>query len=440
MNNDLISSFINSVWKIIAGPILLIAIPLFMTSIEQGYWYTFTSIAALAIFADLGFTTIILQFVAHEFAHLRFSENNVIYGDDYHLWRLSSFFRFVLSWLCKVEMIIFPIILVVGYFFLSTKGDNVDWQLPWIIYALSSAAVFFNSALLSFFEGCNSVGLLQKIRFKISLVSTLITLCFLYFGWNIYSLAFSLMGNFFVGQFFIIKFFYKPIKQMLFITSSERYNWWPEFSALIWRYAISWSSGYLIFQMFTPLAFFFHGAEFAGKVGISIAMWTAGFTVSNTWMTAINPRLNMLIAMRNWQELDRIFNQGLIRSMVTMIVGGCGYFIVYFMLAEHVRFFERVLSPFVMAILFISWIMQLYINTLAIYLRAHKKEPLMFLSFISGIYIAITTFFCAIYFPSDYLFLGFLSSYAFCLPITYKIWKKQKYAHMKDFNKQEVDE
>jgi len=48
----------NSLWRIVSGPVTLIFIPLFLTPEIQGYWYTFGSLAALSIFADLGFTTI----------------------------------------------------------------------------------------------------------------------------------------------------------------------------------------------------------------------------------------------------------------------------------------------------------------------------------------------------------------------------------------------
>lgn len=42
-------------------------------------------------------------------------------------------------------------------------------------------------------------------------------------------------------------------------------------------------------------------------------------------------------------------------------------------------------------ILFISWMLQMWVNSIASYLRAHKKEPLMQISFISGVWVAITT-------------------------------------------------
>ena len=66
-------------------PLILLSIPFFLTPEVQGFWYTFISLAALSVLADLGFSNIILQFSAHEFAFLRFKANMTLEGDTYHL-------------------------------------------------------------------------------------------------------------------------------------------------------------------------------------------------------------------------------------------------------------------------------------------------------------------------------------------------------------------
>lgn len=426
---DLLSTLINSLWRIISGPVMLLAIPYFLTPMEQGFWYTFTGLAALSIFADLGFTTIVLQFSAHEFAHLRFARNRLLSGDKEHLWKLASFFRFTIRWLVRIVSIVFPLIMVGGYFFLSTKSSDIDWQPAWIIYSLASAGAFFNSAIMSFFEGCNSVSLMQSVRFRVAVFGTLTSLTSLALGLNIYALSLSLLITTMTGIIYVLYYFRLPMRQMWHLSAIRCYDWWPEFSSLIWRYAISWCSGYFIFQLFTPLAFHFHGVEFSGKIGISIAMWTAGFSIANTWITAIMPRLNMLVSERKWTELDILFRKNLMRTILTLFSGGTMYFILYYLLADHISFFHRVLDPFNMMILFVSWLCQMWINCIAVYLRAHKKEPLMQISFFSGIWVAVTTLLCAMFLSPEYMFLGFLSQYIYGIPIVYHIYIKQKRAH-----------
>ena len=78
---DIYATLINQLWRLVSGPIMMLLIPLFLTEIQQGYWYLFTSLSALSIFADLGFSNIILQFSAHEFAFLSFSDDGSLVGD-----------------------------------------------------------------------------------------------------------------------------------------------------------------------------------------------------------------------------------------------------------------------------------------------------------------------------------------------------------------------
>ncbi len=70
--------FVILLWRLFSGPALLILIPLYLSAEAQGYWYTFVSLAALAIFADMGFSTILLQFSAHEFPYLKFESDKTL--------------------------------------------------------------------------------------------------------------------------------------------------------------------------------------------------------------------------------------------------------------------------------------------------------------------------------------------------------------------------
>ena len=57
-------------WGTLAGILSIFFIVDFLSLNNQGYWYTFLSLGALATFAELGFTTIITQIISHEYAYL----------------------------------------------------------------------------------------------------------------------------------------------------------------------------------------------------------------------------------------------------------------------------------------------------------------------------------------------------------------------------------
>lgn len=433
-HKDLASTFLNQIWRVFSGPLMLFCIPYFLNPEIQGYWYTFISLAALSVLADLGFSNIVLQFSAHEFAFLRFNENNQLEGDKEHFLRLADFFHFSLRWLLKIVLIAFPLIMVGGYAFLSykTQPDKFisGWQEAWFLYSFFSAFVFMNAIILSFFEGCNLVGKVQKLRFQIAVATTLSMFVGLILHLELFALALSNVVSSLAGIFFIIKNFKTIILQFLRVEKHNVYDWWPEFSNLIWRYAISWGSGFLVFQLFTPMTFYFYGPIAAGKIGISIAMWTAGFNIAISWITAITPKMNMLIAEKRWRDLDSIFFSGLAKSFGTMLAGGLGFFILEFLLYSRITFFHRIMEPIGMFILFVAWLLQVIVNALAIYLRAHKREPLVRISCINAVIVVMGTFLCGKYLDAQFLFCGFLVGSIIQCPVVYHIFSFFRKQHV----------
>ena len=425
------ATFINQAWRIVAGPVILLLIPLYLSEGQQGYWYTFISLAALSIFADLGFGMIVLQFAAHEFISLRLDPRGNILGDSGQIQRLASFFRFAVKWGVRAAAIAFPIIYVGGYIFLTVQDTdtNVPWRLAWTIYSLVSGVIFFNNILLTFFEGCNLVAKLQKIRFQMSVVSSMIMLAGLLTGSGLYALIFSGCASALVGVFFLIRNFRHTVIQLWKASEYNIYNWWPEFSSLMWRYALSWCSGYFGLNAYTPIAFYFCGPVEAGKIGLSMAMWQAGFGIANCWITAVIPQLNMMIEEKKWNELDSTFKKAFGRSLMTIFAGGSAFLALYLVAGNFIPIFQRVLSFDGMGILFLCWTGQLIINNWAIYLRAHKKEPLMQFSIVSCMCTFTASLLCVIWLPYDYLFLGFLSSMIWGIPFVWRIYNNQRKAH-----------
>ncbi|WP_151944744.1 MATE family efflux transporter [Aliarcobacter butzleri] len=426
LSQDFRHTAINQLWRLFSGPALLILIPIYLTAESQGYWYTFVSLAALAVFADMGFSTILLQFSAHEFAHLKFEFDKTLSGSQKHLVRLASLLRFAIKWSSGMGFIAFPIILVVGFFILNQKQTDINWILPWVIYGLASVFVFVNSMLLSFIEGCNSVGEVQKIRFLISFSTVISTVCFLILGSELYALSISLFIGALTGTVLIFYRYINMLKQLYILSLKLVHNWKKEILPLVGKYAISWISGYFIFYIFTPISFHYYGTVQSGQVGLSIAVCTAIFGIANIWMTIIIPKINMLVSQKDYETLDNIFKKHLILSIITYIFGIITLFIIIIFFKDYVPFDERLVSTFSLIVISIAWLFQIIISGLAIYMRAHKEEPLVIPSFLSGIYISLVTLFIAIYLPFDYFFFGFLSSFIWIVPWVIVIFKKYK--------------
>jgi hypothetical protein len=425
LHDGVIFTQANQLWRGLSGIFTLVLIPLFLTKEQQGYWFTMTSLAALAVLADLGFFQVTLQFAAHEFAYLRF-EDSCIVGSEEHRERLESLFVFSSRWALLVASVAFPLILLIGFLFLSQKTTAIAWGVPWLVYVAGGALTFLTSALLYFLEGCNLVAAIQRLRLFITAVTMVVMWLGLVFRFGLYALAVSMLAGAVYGACAVWRSYGRLFIAFLSARREAHHDWRRQIFSLLWRYALSWSSGYFIFQVYAPLAFQFHGPVEAGRVGLSVTLWMGVFAVSNAWLYAVTPRLNMFVSKRDWAGLDALFRRNLIFSAATFVTGGLAVFALIHLLRGRYAIADRLSDPLSMLFLAIAWFLQIIVNGLATYLRAHKKEPLVLPSVLSAVYVTVMTLLCAKYLAPRYFFLGWLSGCAWGVPWVAWIFMKKK--------------
>ena len=79
------------VWLIFAGIVSVIFVPIWFDAVEQGYFYTFTSLIAAQVLFELGFGFVITQFAAHEMIGVKA-------GFAHHHSRVAHLLRFTNTW------------------------------------------------------------------------------------------------------------------------------------------------------------------------------------------------------------------------------------------------------------------------------------------------------------------------------------------------------
>src|ERR1700685_3024408 len=70
----------------------------FLSSIEQGYYFTLLSLVALQVVFELGFSFVIQQMAAHERAHLTIASHGILLGDLVSHGRLASILQMTWKW------------------------------------------------------------------------------------------------------------------------------------------------------------------------------------------------------------------------------------------------------------------------------------------------------------------------------------------------------
>ncbi|KTC55806.1 hypothetical protein AO262_25875, partial [Pseudomonas fluorescens ABAC62] len=364
-------SAINLFWRLFSGPLLLLLIPVYLSAEVQGYWYTFISLAVLAVFADMGFSSILLLFSSHEFAHLNFNLDKTLTGKPENLIRLATLGKFAIKWSCVMGIVVFPIVLIAGNFFLASKVSTINWQIPWLIYGAASILVFLNSMLLSFIEGCDSVGDVQKIRFYISVTTVAATVLLLVNGEGLYALSIALLLGALAGLIITCKKYKNMFRQLYEVGKNNDHSWSPEIVPLMWRFALSWMSSYFTLSIFTPLAFHFYGAVEAGQVGLSMAICMALFSIANIWVSINTPKINIYVAQRNYETLDSTFKRAILLSTLTYLLGMITLFTGIELLQNHLPITQRLLPQVELSLVALGWLIQSWIYAMAVYMRAH---------------------------------------------------------------------
>jgi hypothetical protein len=195
-----------------------------------------------------------------------------------------------------------------------------------------------------------------------------------------------------------------------------------------WRIAVSWISGYLIFQLFTPILFYYHGPAMAGKMGMSLVIANMLNSVALVWLQANTPVMAQSVARGDWQMLDRVFTQVFWQSVAVSLAGS-------FLVLAGLKIFsayplvQRMLPLSDMVYLLMAFSLSHVIGALAHYLRMHKREPFMFLSVFGAIQVALAMwYFGRLYGSTGMVMSLLLINLVYGLPSALWLWQRLRKA------------
>lgn len=368
---------------------------------EQGYYYTFGSIVALQVFFELGLTSIITQFVAHEASHLKWN-GQCFEGEDSYKSRLASLLRFCAKWYSMFAVFILLTLFVIGFIFFNhydSHSKDIAWSAPWIVLVIGTAINFLFAPLTSFVEGLGFVKEIARIRLVQQIIHPIVLCGGFVLGFKLYVSGIDaiLRISIVVGLLScspIIKILISIWKTKIDSVISYKTEIFP----LQWRIAVSWISGYFIFQLFNPVLFATEGAKVAGQMGITLQALNALQALALSWISTKVPRLSGYISLKQYDKLDYVFNSTF-RQVITIGFGFVSLFVAVLILFQSyniilfgINFSDRFLP--IVPLLLMAWstYSMMPVNCWATYLRCHKKEPLMLNSVVMGLLCCSSTF------------------------------------------------
>lgn len=385
----------------IAGVLTVFFLSTFLSGVEQGFYYTFGSLLAMQVFFELGLTSIMTQFVAHEVSHLSLNENNKYDGEEKYKSRLASLIRFCVKWYSVLSLIVFIFLIVVGIVYFNRYGSehgDVEWKIPWLLICIGTAAKLFQSPFNSILMGLGKVKEMSEVGFWQQVVQPISIWVGLACGIKLYVVGIGYIISVILWQIYINKKHLDLILYNLWKESiNERVSYLKEIFPFQWKIAISWISGYFIYQLFNPVLFATEGAVVAGQMGMSIALLSAVQNFSNSWVTTKVPLFSNFIALKKYKELDAVYNKTNIQMSQICLVLLISVNILLFILRAigftwgGTLLADRLLPPIPMILMSLAIFANIWSTSWGIYLRSHKREPLLLFSVVVGVLCTIST-------------------------------------------------
>jgi len=375
-------------WSLFSGPITVLLLAHFFTPKEQGYFYTFASVMALQVFLELGFGQCIVQFASHEFAHLRLLPGGALVGDLRARSRLISLGRLSLKWYGVMALLVVLGIGTGGHWFFSLKNDpSVAWSLPWWSLSLVTGLTLAILPVGALLEGCNQLSFIYGLRTLTAMLGSLVVWTALSGGAGLFSGAIvGLVGTLLTAIAYgwrwpgLLQEIWKAPKPEA-ATISWQHEIWP----FQWRIAVSWLSGYFVYNLFTPVLFYFHGPVVAGQMGMTLQLVNSLGALASSWSSPKGPRFGMLISQRRFGELDRLFFKTTAQAVGVCAAGGVALLLALMFVRGHFAIGSRFLGLGPASLLVLATVVNQIGFCESVYLRAHKKEPFMWLSLANGL-------------------------------------------------------
>lgn len=371
------------VWSLLAGPITILIIASKFSAEQQGFYYTFYSLLAIQIFFELGLSTVIIQFTSHEFALLKWGQNGTIEGEDAARGRFLDIARKSVFFYFFAALLLVVVLIPIGLAFFNNNSHtsiNFSWRLPWVLAVMGTAGNLFLMPFYSSILGSGEVAAINRRQLIGSVIGNTIMWVFIWIGWGLYAIFAYNLGNFISLSAYFIQTKKQYVKQVLnsFLKVSQNGNqisWWRDIWPMQWKIAISWVSGYFIYQLFNPVLFHYQGPVAAGQMGITLTLSNGLLGICLAWVMARNPDFGKLIAQRNWHLLDKIFYKILIQSSCVGIIGATSAWIVLAFIQAHFPLGKRFVPSGLAFLLLLTTVVTIVSNCFATYLRLTSANP-----------------------------------------------------------------
>jgi O-antigen/teichoic acid export membrane protein len=392
VNRPVFYSMLTRGAQAVAALLGLLLVARLLDRTTQGYYFAILGFVAFVQLAEFGLTYAVMQSASHEAAAARYHDESASKPDPER--RLAALLRGATRFNATITFLGALVIGGVGTRMLvagQSAGSSAapTWLMPWFAALLAVAATQLLNPRVSLLEGAGFVSAVWAFRFAQEVAAAIALWTALLVGWGLWAIALSYATRVVIGVAWLNagwrRKYFADLAHATPVAPRDGY-WWREVWPFQWRIGVSALSGYLIFQFFTPLIFAIKGPAIAGQFGMTLALTNGLLTATTAWLSSQAPLFGQLIATRSYDELDRAFVRSLRSSFLLVLLVGLAISALVAVLdrLQH-PLAQRVLPPVPFALFVAATILNHVIFAMAIYLRAHRREPLMITSVIGAV-------------------------------------------------------
>ena len=429
LDSAVVFTLLTRAWQAGAGAATLLLVAYFFTSELQGFYYTFSSLLALQVFVELGLYLVVVNRASHEWSKLVLSETGDVMGDAAALSRLASLLYFVVIWYAAASVLFAVGVGVSGYLFLANSpSTNFVWHSPWAAAVALAAIQLSLLPLMSLLEGCNQVTAISQLRFRQAIAETIAIWALLAAGLGLWVVAGALFVRVAATLLFILGKYLQFFRSILAGAGTQRILWRKEIWPMQWRLGAQGLVNFFIYSMFVPIVFHFHGPVAAGQTGMTLQIISVVQLMALAWVQTKVPLFGMLVAKRQFDELDRVWKRASTLSFAFTIAGSGILWAAVFILSESgLDIGTRMLGPLPTGLFLLAYGLMQIVNFYASYLRAHGREPFLVAGVLGGVLMGSLIFSLGSRYGPTGAATGFLISIClFTLPMGTLIWIRRR--------------
>jgi hypothetical protein len=400
----------------------------FFSPETQGIHYTFLSIISIQMLLELGFNSVLVQFLSHESAKTSLSEFKTLEGDKEALERTASILRLGFRWNLCMTIVCGTIAIPCGYFFVAQKvSPSISILPPLTLLIAGTCLAMINGFFRATLDGHHRISTGQKISLLSNAVGAAVGWLAISRGASLFSagimatsqnlIAFILFWNAFAP-------YYKLMKKH----PEGHFSWKNEFLPQQSKIAGSTFVGAVANQCLTPALFLFHGPIIAGQFGLSFQIMQAINSLSSVWSYPVAPLFGKYAHQSDWHRFQKLVKTTAFRcTLSALVLSICAFGFKF--LFDHYYNADRLLPWIPFLLLVTTTVFNQYASTLSTSIRFTKQEPFLMQSLAVGLLMILGSYLGSYFGGAIGVTMNYWICYLFAAVCTLIIYKKIMLQH-----------